>query len=96
MHTIFLGYASSLLGNEMIQYFDIDPEHEEGVSKFEQSFGCDYAEPGGNNATNVVEIDVPIGTTFYEGVAAPQGGLVGGGNQVFFDTKVDPSWKVSP
>lgn len=50
----------------------------------------------GNNATNVVEIEVPIGTKFYEGVAAPQGGLVGGGNQVFFDTKVDPSWKVSP
>jgi len=50
----------------------------------------------GNNATNVVEVDVPIGTKFYEGVAAPQGGLVGGGNQVFFDTKVDPSWKVSP
>ena len=43
----------------------------------------------GNNATNVVEIDVLIGTTFYEGVAAPQDGLVGGG-------KVDPSWKVSP
>ncbi len=48
----------------------------------------------GNNATKVVEIDVPVGTKFYEGVAAPQGGLVGGGNQIFFDTKVDPSWKV--
>lgn len=32
----------------------------------------------------------------FSGAAAPQGGLVGGGNQVFFDTKVDPSWKVNP
>ena len=30
----------------MIQYFDIDPDHKDGVSKFEQAFGCDYVEPG--------------------------------------------------
>ena len=56
---------------------------------------CALLPQWGNNATSVVEIEVPIGTKFYEGVAAPQERLVGGGNQVFFDTKVDPSWKVN-
>lgn len=37
----------------------------------------------GNKATDWVEVDVPAGTTFYEGSAAQQRGLVGGGNQVF-------------
>ncbi len=37
----------------------------------------------GNNAQNVTQIRVPPGTTIYEGFAAPQGGLVGGGNQVY-------------
>ncbi|MGO6697898.1 hemagglutinin repeat-containing protein [Rhizobium ruizarguesonis] len=47
----------------------------------------------GNTATNVVKIQVPVGTKFFEGIAAPQGGLVGGGNQVFFkDVKIDPKW----
>jgi filamentous hemagglutinin len=48
----------------------------------------------GNTATNVVKIEVPIGTKYFEGVAAPQGGLVGGGNQVLFpkDFKIDTSW----
>ncbi len=48
----------------------------------------------GNTATNVVKIEVPAGTKFYEGVAAPQGGLVGGGDQVLFpkDIKIDSSW----
>jgi hypothetical protein len=47
----------------------------------------------GNTAT-MVKIEVPIGTKYFEGVAAPQGGLVGGGNQVLFpkDFKVDTSW----
>jgi len=31
--------------------------------------------------------------TIYEGAAAAQGGLVGGGNQVYIP-KVDPSWVV--
>ena len=47
----------------------------------------------GNQATNWVEVRVPAGTTFYEGAAASQGGLVGGGNQVFI-SRVDPSWVV--
>ncbi|WP_207222465.1 EndoU domain-containing protein [Herbihabitans rhizosphaerae] len=45
----------------------------------------------GNNATNWVEIKVPPGTTFYEGAAAPQRRLVGGGNQVVVP-RVDPGW----
>ena len=47
----------------------------------------------GNNATKIVRIDVPKGVKIYEGVAASQGGLVGGGNQVFIQN-VDPSWIV--
>ncbi|WP_136069222.1 two-partner secretion domain-containing protein [Modicisalibacter radicis] len=49
----------------------------------------------GNTATRVVEMDVPVGTRIFEGVAAPQRGLVGGGNQVYFDRVInplDPSW----
>jgi hypothetical protein len=41
----------------------------------------------------VAAIRVPAGTTIYEGFAAPQGGLVGGGSQVFIKN-VDPSWIV--
>ncbi|GAA5107764.1 hypothetical protein GCM10023211_09220 [Orbus sasakiae] len=48
----------------------------------------------GNTATKVVEIKVPAGIKFYEGIAAKQSGLVGGGNQIFFIDKVDPSWIV--
>jgi len=47
----------------------------------------------GNTATNVVKIQVPAGVKIYDGAAASQGGLVGGGNQVFIP-KVDPSWIV--
>lgn len=46
MHSIYFGYSTTLSGEEMIRYFDIDPNHEEGVSKFEQEFGCEYVEPG--------------------------------------------------
>ncbi|MDD0989713.1 hypothetical protein M5G11_04115, partial [Pseudomonas sp. TNT2022 ID681] len=38
----------------------------------------------GNTATKVVKIEVPIGTKYFEGVAAPQGGLVGGGIRCCF------------
>ena len=47
----------------------------------------------GNTANNVVTIQVPTGTKIFEGVAAPQGGLLGGGNQVFIQT-VNPTWIV--
>jgi len=47
----------------------------------------------GNNATNVVTIEVPPGTTIYEGFAAPQGGLVGGGSQVYIPG-INPAWVV--
>jgi RHS repeat-associated protein len=47
----------------------------------------------GNTATQVTRINVPAGTTIYEGAAAAQGGFVGGGNQVFIP-RVDPSWVV--
>ena len=51
-----------------------------------------------NTATNVVRIEVPSGTNFYQGIAAPQGGLVGGGNQVLFPPgfRVDPAWIKMP
>lgn len=47
----------------------------------------------GNTATNVATIKVPKGTTIYQGYAAPQGGLVGGGVQVYIP-EVNPSWLV--
>lgn len=47
----------------------------------------------GNQATRWVQARVPAGTTFYEGAAAAQRGLVGGGNQVVIP-RVDPSWVV--
>ncbi|NUW36993.1 hypothetical protein HTZ77_37165 [Nonomuraea sp. SMC257] len=46
----------------------------------------------GNTATKWVEIRVPPGVTFYEGVAAEQGGLTGGGSQVVITQHVDPDW----
>ncbi len=45
----------------------------------------------GNTANNIVKIRVPAGTTIYEGIAAPQRGLVGGGSQVYLP-KIDPRW----
>jgi hypothetical protein len=47
----------------------------------------------GNTATEMSTIIVPKGTTIYEGAAAAQRGLVGGGNQIFIES-VDPSWLV--
>jgi len=47
----------------------------------------------GNTATNVSMIKVPRGTTIYQGYAAPQGGLVGGGVQVYIP-EVNPSWLI--
>ena len=42
----------------------------------------------------IYRLPVVAGTKYFEVVAAQQGGLVGGGNQVVFPTgfKVDPSW----
>ena len=48
----------------------------------------------GNNATKVVSIVVPKGTTIYQGFAAPQGGLVGGGIQVYIE-RVNPLWIIN-
>jgi RHS repeat-associated protein len=45
----------------------------------------------GNTATQVVTATIPPGTTVYFGVAAPQGGLVGGGNQVYIP-QLNPNW----
>jgi hypothetical protein len=47
----------------------------------------------GNTANQVVRIDVPAGVKMYEGYAASQGGLVGGGTQVFIP-QVNPLWIV--
>jgi filamentous hemagglutinin len=46
----------------------------------------------GNTAGHWVSIEVPSGTTFYEGSAAAQGDLSGGGSQVFFTSRVNPEW----
>ncbi|HEY2410268.1 MAG TPA: hypothetical protein VGI10_29890 [Polyangiaceae bacterium] len=48
----------------------------------------------GNTATNIVAIQVPAGTLIFEGFAAPQGSLFGGGNQVFVP-EIQTSWVVS-
>ncbi|MDR7153236.1 LysM repeat protein [Sphingobium xenophagum] len=45
----------------------------------------------GNTAKNVVAIEVPAGTKIYDGYAAAQGGLLGGGSQVYIP-KVNPKW----
>ncbi len=45
----------------------------------------------GNKGTKVVRIEVPAGTTIFEGVAGEQGQMVGGGNQIFLQD-IDPSW----
>jgi len=47
----------------------------------------------GNTAIKVVEMQVPAGTRLFEGVAAPQRGLVGGGNQIYFDKSINPLHK---
>jgi hypothetical protein len=44
----------------------------------------------GNTATRVVKAKVPADTRIFEGVAAPQRGLVGGGNQIVFDRNANP------
>jgi len=45
----------------------------------------------GNTAAQVVRIQVPAGTRIFEGAAAAQGGLVGGGSQIFIP-RVNPAW----
>lgn len=47
----------------------------------------------GNTAESISTIRVPTGTTIYEGFAAPQGSLFGGGSQVFIPT-VNPAWLI--
>ncbi len=47
----------------------------------------------GNTAENVTTIQVPPGTTIFEGTAAAQGGLVGGGSQIVIPN-VNPAWIV--
>jgi len=47
----------------------------------------------GNTAEEVATILVPKGTIIYEGFAAPQAGLIGGGSQVFIPI-VNPAWLI--
>jgi hypothetical protein len=47
----------------------------------------------GNTATKVIKLKIPKGTKLYEGVAAPQRGLVGGGNQIYLP-KIDKNWVI--
>lgn len=46
MHTIYIGYSKTLNSEKMIEYFDIDDEHSEMLSKFEQNHKCDYLDSG--------------------------------------------------
>lgn len=49
----------------------------------------------GNTATTVIEMEAPAGTRLFEGIAAQQRGLTGGGNQIYFDQNInpiDPKW----
>jgi len=45
----------------------------------------------GNTATTVITAEVPAGTTIYSGFAAAQGGLVGGGSQIYIPL-VNSAW----
>jgi filamentous hemagglutinin len=47
----------------------------------------------GNLATKTVKIRVPAEVTVYEGIVAPQEGLLGGGNQIFLKS-VNEKWIV--
>ncbi|SSC07099.1 RHS-family protein [bacterium endosymbiont of Bathymodiolus sp. 5 South] len=47
----------------------------------------------GNTATKIVKLKIPKGIKLYEGVAAPQKGLVGGGNQIYLP-KIDKNWVI--
>ncbi|MGO1055272.1 polymorphic toxin-type HINT domain-containing protein [Crossiella sp. CA198] len=46
----------------------------------------------GNQAAHWVSAEISAGTKFFEGVAAAQGALHGGGSQVFIPTIVQQSW----
>lgn len=49
----------------------------------------------GNAADRVTRYRIPSDTKYFEGIAGPQGGLVGGGNQVYIPrVEIDPSWIV--
>jgi len=45
----------------------------------------------GNQATKIITAKIPAGVRIYEGPAASQGGLVGGGNQIYLP-KVNLTW----
>jgi RHS repeat-associated protein len=45
----------------------------------------------GNTATRIIRADFPPGITIYEGAAASQRGLLGGGSQIYVP-RIDPSW----
>jgi hypothetical protein len=44
-----------------------------------------------NNATHWLKIEVPPGEIYYQGPAGPQGSMVGGGDQIFFEN-VPEKW----
>ena len=47
----------------------------------------------GNPATIVTQANIPAGTTIFQGAAAPQAGLVGGGTQIYIPN-FNPAWIV--
>ncbi len=46
MHQVHIGFSTVLSGDEMIRYFDLDPNHEDGLPRFSQNFGIGYIEQG--------------------------------------------------
>ena len=55
----------------------------------------ELALPPGNNATDVVTIQVPAGTTIHTGIVAPDNGYAGGGRQIIVEGRVDDGWITS-
>lgn len=43
---IYVGYSVKHNTDAMLKFLDVDPAHPDGVSRFEQLFGCGYIRPG--------------------------------------------------
>lgn len=50
MRTIHIGYTTEKSGHELLEFFDYDESHPEGLSRFEQTIGCSPMRPEGYEA----------------------------------------------
>ncbi len=53
---IHVGYSTLISADELIGWMDVDATHPEGMSVFEQRFGCGYIRPGDFEVYGVEEI----------------------------------------